>query len=81
VIFSSRGKLNAVLVMGLYLHTFGSKNYFVIFKLMLKTKLYKITVDTVLLSIVDMTEALKISETKNIHSLFNIQVGGLRTLM
>jgi hypothetical protein len=38
VIFSSLEKANAALVMGSYLHTFGSKNYCVIFKSMLKTK-------------------------------------------
>jgi hypothetical protein len=43
-----------------------------IFKSILKTKWYKITVDTVQLSTVDMTEALKTYKTKNIHSLFNI---------
>jgi hypothetical protein len=55
-----------------YSHTFGDKNYCVIFKSILKTKWYKITVNTVLLSIVDMIEALKTSKTKNICSLFNI---------
>jgi hypothetical protein len=74
MIFSSPEKTNAALEMGSYLHIFSGKNYCVIFKLMLKIKWYKITVDTVLLSTVDMTEALKTFETKNIRSLFNIQV-------
>jgi hypothetical protein len=38
VIFSSLEKANAVLEMGLYLHTFSGKNYCIIFKSILKTK-------------------------------------------
>jgi hypothetical protein len=38
VIFSLLEKINTALVMGLYLHTFDSKNYCVIFKSILKTK-------------------------------------------
>jgi hypothetical protein len=60
VIFSSSRKANTALAMGLYSHTFGSKNYCVIFKLILKIKWYKITVDTVLLSTADIIETLKI---------------------
>jgi hypothetical protein len=72
VTFSSSGKVNTALKIGSYSYIFSGKNYCIIFKSILKTKWYKITVNTVLLSTVDMTEALKIFETKNIHSLFNI---------